>query len=162
MSVLPKGCSETTVSFADARRGSKMLRDAILKAKGIVPQAPAFDEVARARVSRRGFAKAGFRKVRLSHPKIAQIQALIAIHAGLTLEEMVGRRKHNRIAHPRQIAMYLARRTTGASFPDIAFQFGGKDHTTVLHACQITAKRIAEGHEETILALHAVHRVIGA
>jgi chromosomal replication initiator protein len=41
--------------------------------------------------------------------------------------------------HPRQIAMYLCRELTDASFPEIGRLFGGKDHTTIMHACrQIT------------------------
>ena len=48
-----------------------------------------------------------------------------------------------RIAWPRQLAMYLARELTGASLPAIGREFGGRDHTTVLHACRRANERIS-------------------
>ena len=44
---------------------------------------------------------------------------------------------------PRQLAMYLARELTGQTLPAIGRAFGGRDHTTVLHACRRTAERMA-------------------
>src|SRR5260221_5245737 len=41
-----------------------------------------------------------------------------------------------RVARPRQVAMYLARKLTSRSLPEIGRRFGGRDHTTVLHACR--------------------------
>ncbi|TLY25626.1 MAG: chromosomal replication initiator protein DnaA, partial [Nitrospirae bacterium] len=49
------------------------------------------------------------------------------------------------LVYPRQIAMYLCRELTDASFPEIGRQFGGKDHTTIIHACkQITKAKEAD------------------
>ncbi|MEK6527176.1 MAG: helix-turn-helix domain-containing protein, partial [Nitrospirota bacterium] len=44
------------------------------------------------------------------------------------------------LVHPRQIAMYLCRELTDASFPEIGRHFGGKDHTTIIHACKQIVK----------------------
>jgi len=164
---LPIGCSSITIRSFDARRGSGMLKDAILRAKGyrvpeklpvappIIPQAPII------KVRRRGFAKKGFRKVRLPNTQIAQIQAVVAVHFGLTIEEMLQPGRAHRIMIPRQIAMYLSRRTTGVSYPDIGIQFGGKDHSTIIHACRQVERRIAAKHPETIAALRRASKVIG-
>jgi chromosomal replication initiator protein len=62
---------------------------------------------------------------------------------GLTAEELFSRNRSPAIAWARQVAMYLARELTEQSLPSIGRQFGGRDHTTVLHACRRTALRIA-------------------
>src|SRR5262249_46808496 len=54
---------------------------------------------------------------------------------GFTLNELAGRKRTKEVAQARQIAMYLARTETDASFPQIAAALGGRDHTTVLYGC---------------------------
>jgi chromosomal replication initiator protein len=75
---------------------------------------------------------------------IAEIQAAVGEHFGLTLDELLSPARTPRISWPRQVAMYLSRELTGESLPAIARQFGGRDHTTVLHAWRRTATRIAD------------------
>ena len=65
---------------------------------------------------------------------IDSIQKEVAGFYGLRVQDLKSGRKQKSIAVPRQIAMYLARRYTGASYPDIGEKFGGKDHSTVIHA----------------------------
>ena len=74
---------------------------------------------------------------------IADIQAAVSAHFGLGAGELLSTTRTARIAWPRQIAMYLARELTEESLPSIGRQFGGRDHTTVLHAWRRTAARIA-------------------
>jgi chromosomal replication initiator protein len=74
---------------------------------------------------------------------IAEIQAAACEHFGLSSEELLSSARVTRIAWPRQVAMYLARELTGESLPAIAREFGGRDHTTVLHAWRRTSARIA-------------------
>ena len=62
------------------------------------------------------------------------IQKRVAAHYGLRVSEMFSARRSRDIARPRQIAMYLAKNLTSLSYPDIGRQFGGRDHTTVMHA----------------------------
>lgn len=75
---------------------------------------------------------------------IAEIKTAACEHFGITLEELVSSSRTPRVARPRQVAMYLARKLTNESLPAIGRQFGGRDHTTVLHACRRTTARIAE------------------
>jgi chromosomal replication initiator protein len=64
------------------------------------------------------------------------IQETVAEYYGIALEEMKGRRRDKHIVFPRQVAMYIIREETASSLPAIGNAFGGKDHTTVLHACE--------------------------
>ena len=62
------------------------------------------------------------------------IQKRVAAHSGVRVSEMFSARRARNIARPRQIAMYLAKNLTSLSYPEIGRQFGGRDHTTVMHA----------------------------
>ena len=61
---------------------------------------------------------------------------------GLSTDELISSSRTARIAWPRQLAMYLARELTGESLPAIGRHFGGRDHTTVLHAWRRTSARV--------------------
>ena len=64
------------------------------------------------------------------------IQKRVCEHYGVKLAELHGARRSRNIVRPRQIAMYLSKKLTTRSLPDIGRAFGGRDHTTVLHAVQ--------------------------
>ncbi|MBI2247056.1 MAG: chromosomal replication initiator protein DnaA [Armatimonadetes bacterium] len=66
---------------------------------------------------------------------IPAIQKAVAEHFGIRVEEMRAKRRTKGVAFPRQVAMYLARELTDSSLPRIGDEFGGRDHTTVMHAC---------------------------
>lgn len=74
------------------------------------------------------------------HITIEDIQKAVAAHYNIKLSEMHSARRSRVVARPRQVAMYLAKRLTSKSLPEIGRKFGGKDHTTVMHA----VKRIEE------------------
>jgi chromosomal replication initiator protein len=74
---------------------------------------------------------------------IAEIQAAACEHFGLSSDELLSSARVARVAWPRQLAMYLSRELTGESLPAIGRQFGGRDHTTVLHAWRKASARIA-------------------
>jgi chromosomal replication initiator protein len=74
---------------------------------------------------------------------ITEIQAATCRHFGLSPDELVSSARSSRVAWPRQLAMYLSRELTGASLPAIGREFGGRDHTTVLHACRRASERIS-------------------
>jgi len=78
------------------------------------------------------------------HCTVAQIQAATSTHFGLTPDELLSTTRTPRIAWPRQLAMYLARELTDESLPSIGRQFGGRDHTTVLHAYRRISTRITK------------------
>jgi len=65
---------------------------------------------------------------------IEMIQAAVANHYSIKVADMRGKKRTRAVTVPRQIAMYLARELTDASLPRIGEEFGGRDHTTVLHA----------------------------
>ena len=62
------------------------------------------------------------------------IQKAVAEHFGLKQADLISERRARAIARPRQVAMWLAKQITTRSLPDIGRRFGGRDHTTVLHA----------------------------
>lgn len=64
------------------------------------------------------------------------IQRRVAEYFEIRLSDMTAKRRSKNVVYPRHIAMYLSRELTGYSFPEIGEQFGGRDHTTVLHGCQ--------------------------
>jgi chromosomal replication initiator protein len=78
----------------------------------------------------------------LSVRTVADIQDATCNHFGLTSDELISPSRTARIAWPRQVAMYLSRELTDESLPAIARQFGGRDHTTILHAWRRTSARI--------------------
>ena len=65
------------------------------------------------------------------------IQRKVAEHFDIRLADMTSRRRPQNIAFPRQVAMYLSRTLTDRSLVDIGESFGGRDHGTVMHACQL-------------------------
>ncbi|MGA6827487.1 chromosomal replication initiator protein DnaA [Nitrospira sp. NS4] len=68
------------------------------------------------------------------------IQEAVCTQFHLKMTELKSRRRSKTLVHPRQIAMYLCRELTDASYPEIGRHFGGKDHTTIIHACRQVAK----------------------
>ncbi len=68
------------------------------------------------------------------------IEEIVAARFHVKISDMKSRRRSKTLVHPRQIAMYLCRELTDASFPEIGRHFGGKDHTTIIHACKQIAK----------------------
>ena len=66
--------------------------------------------------------------------KIEEIQKLVASHYNVTRADILSARRTANVVRPRQIAMYLAKMLTPRSLPEIGHRFGGRDHTTVLHA----------------------------
>ncbi len=92
---------------------------------------------------------------------IESIQKEVANFFGIKIQDLKSERKQKNIAVPRQIAMYLARRYTGASFPEIGEKFGGKDHSTVIHAVKKIETTI--GDDSTLRnAVNSVSRKIEA
>lgn len=70
------------------------------------------------------------------------IQRTVADYFNLSPNELKGKKRTRQVAFPRQIAMFIAREITEASMTDIGLEFGGRDHTTVMHACQRVESRM--------------------
>jgi len=75
---------------------------------------------------------------------IERIQTAVSDRFSLSMEELCGDRRSQNIVYPRQVAMYLSRELTDASLPKIGREFGGRDHTTVIHATTKIARMIRE------------------
>jgi chromosomal replication initiator protein len=75
---------------------------------------------------------------------IERIQELVCARFSVSLSELTGDRRSQNIVYPRQVAMYLARELTDSSLPKIGKQFGGRDHTTVIHATSKIARLIVQ------------------
>jgi Bacterial dnaA protein helix-turn-helix len=79
--------------------------------------------------------------------RIVDIQAATALVFGVTVDALRGKALSRKFARPRQVAMFLSRQHTGRSSSEIGRLFGNRDHTTVLHACEVVpelAKRDPE------------------
>ncbi|WP_306930625.1 MULTISPECIES: chromosomal replication initiator protein DnaA [Agrobacterium] len=87
--------------------------------------------------------------------RIEDIQRIVARHYNVSRQELVSNRRTRVIVKPRQVAMYLAKMLTPRSFPEIGRRFGGRDHTTVLHAVRKIEELISGdsklGHEVELL-----------
>ena len=75
---------------------------------------------------------------------IPRIQEAVSERFGVTLDELVSPRRSQAVAYPRQVAMYLSRELTDSSLPKIGREFGGRDHTTVIHATSKITRLIRE------------------
>ena len=78
---------------------------------------------------------------------IDNIQKVVAEHYRIKISDMASKRRTRTIARPRQIAMALAKELTQHSLPEIGEAFGGRDHTTVLHACRKVAELRNENND---------------
>jgi chromosomal replication initiator protein len=75
---------------------------------------------------------------------IRRIQELVSERFQLSMDELCGDKRSQNIVYPRQVAMYLSRELTDSSLPKIGKEFGGRDHTTVIHATSKIARLIRE------------------
>ena len=73
---------------------------------------------------------------------ILDIQRVVGEQFGVKLEDFKAKKRTKSVAFPRQIAMYLSRELTDHSLPKIGEEFGGRDHTTVIHAHEKISKML--------------------
>jgi chromosomal replication initiator protein len=83
-----------------------------------------------------------FSNPRQSNITIEMIQRVVADYFALSVGELKGKKRTKAIAFPRQIAMYITRDLTEYSTTEVGLEFGGRDHTTVMHACQRVESRM--------------------
>jgi len=96
-----------------------------------------------------GFAKEVLRPILRSAPPrtLEQVQRIVAESFHVTPGELVRHGRVSRLRVPRQVAMYLARKAMGATYAEIAAGFGGRDHSTVMHAVKRVEERRGEDPE---------------
>ena len=77
---------------------------------------------------------------------VETIQKLVADHYNLKISDLKSPRRLKVLTVPRQIAMYLCRKHVKSSFPELGLKFGGKDHSTVVHAVQKITRLLDQDH----------------
>lgn len=91
--------------------------------------------------------------------RIEDIQKVVASHYNVSKHDLLSARRTRAIVRPRQIAMYLAKTMTPRSFPEIGKRFGGRDHTTVLHAVR-KVEELAAADEALKQEIELLRRMI--
>lgn len=156
--------AESVNSTKDAIRGSEMLRNALFRSAGYYvpetppPPPPPVFEVVKIKIVR---SHGPVKKVWRDNPVVARIIQLIARRYGLTAGDITGRLRTKDITVPRHLAMYLARKIEGVSYPNIGRQFGNRDHTTVISGVREIERLIARGDRKVIAAAKAVQKALG-
>ena len=90
---------------------------------------------------------------------IAEVQNAVATRFGVKVADMKSKKRTKALVFPRQLAMYLSRDLTELSYPEIGRHFGGKDHTTIMHACKKIEKEKQDGGN-VALTLDALTRLL--
>lgn len=78
---------------------------------------------------------------------VHRIQKIVSEYFQISVEDIRSKKRSSNISFPRQIAMYLCRTMTNESFPKIGIEFGGKDHSTVMHSVEKIEKEIRENSD---------------
>ncbi len=77
---------------------------------------------------------------------IEEIQKAVAVHYNLKISDLKSQKRLKALIIPRQVAMYLARSLTSCSYPEIGLKFGGKDHSTIIHAIKKIEKNLEDDY----------------
>lgn len=94
-------------------------------------------------------------------PSIDSIQRAICQHFMISKKDLISARRDKAVCTPRQIAMWVCRKCTSRSYPEIGRAFGGRDHTTGINAFDKIERLRAEGDTVVVAALHAVGVCLG-
>jgi chromosomal replication initiator protein len=82
---------------------------------------------------------------------IGSIQKAVCEYFSISMNELNGKRRDQKVVKPRQVAMFLCKELTGASYPEIGSEFGNRDHTTVMHSCRKIDANIEDPYFRTSL-----------
>ncbi len=78
---------------------------------------------------------------------VQRIQRVVADYYQISVDDIKSKKRHASVAYPRQIAMYLTRKLTDESFPKIGIEFGGRDHSTVIHSVDKISEEINQNKQ---------------
>lgn len=92
--------------------------------------------------------------------RLGDILDLVSSHFGIRVQDLLSRKRTRSISHPRQVAMYLARKLTTMSLEEIGAHFGGRDHSTVLHAERAIETDRATDHDLAKALTHLSARLL--
>ncbi|NMC64228.1 MAG: chromosomal replication initiator protein DnaA [SAR324 cluster bacterium] len=74
---------------------------------------------------------------------VDDIKKAVSLHYSLKIADLSSKRRTRNLSLPRHIAMYLCRKHTTASYPEIGYQFGGRDHSSVIHAAHVVSSKLS-------------------
>lgn len=100
-----------------------------------------------------------FTKSIIAKTKMEQVEQLVAANYNISLDDMKSKKRSAKIAVPRQIAMYICRVVLGETLPKIGLEFGGKDHTTVMHSVDKIKKEILNNSQLEVEINKIVNRI---
>lgn len=89
------------------------------------------------------------------------IQRKVSEYFGIKMSDMRAKKRSKAVAYPRQVAMYLTRQLTDYSLPEIGDQFGGRDHTTVIYACDKITDDLKSKDGLKVLVDKLIHNIAG-
>jgi Bacterial dnaA protein helix-turn-helix len=140
-----RALGEAGVAVLDPERlwHADLARDALVLLHRLQPHV--LDEDDRDTAQERPAAPTTAGRERSRRQTVALIQETVATFYGLSVDELRGPRRDRAIVLPRQVAMFLIREATASSLEAICRAFGGRDHTTVWHACQRIGRLGREG-----------------
>jgi len=92
--------------------------------------------------------------------QISDILHAVSQHFGIRLSELLSRKRSRSVAFPRQVGMYLARKLTPLSLEEIGGHFGGRDHSTVLHAERMISLKHQRDKATTAILSHLTHELL--
>ena len=78
---------------------------------------------------------------------VNEIKSVVAEHFNIKVSEMVSKRRTKNLSFPRHVAMYLCRKHTTCSYPEIGSHFGGRDHSSVIHAANVVSGKLEKDLE---------------
>jgi chromosomal replication initiator protein len=86
---------------------------------------------------------------------VGKIIKMVAAYYNISVDNLIGEKRNKELVNPRHIAMHLLRTELRLSYPTIGKEFGGKDHTTIMHACQKMDKELGkdEGLQKEIITI---------
>ena len=84
---------------------------------------------------------------KLTNISVDEIKKVVSAHYNIKVSEMVSKRRNKHLAFPRHVAMYLCRKHTTYSYPEIGQVFGGRDHSSVIHAANVITQRVQSNNE---------------
>jgi chromosomal replication initiator protein len=90
---------------------------------------------------------------------IDRIQRIVSAHFGVSAAELVGRRRAQNVAFPRQVAMFLSRELTDRSLQEIGEEFGGREHTTVIHTVAKVGRLVREDTSASLVVDQLKNRI---
>ena len=100
-----------------------------------------------------------FTKTPIKNNNIKKVMQIVSNHYNVTIDDLKGKKRNSNITIPRQIAMYISRVYLEESLPKIASEFGGKDHTTVMHSVDKIKKEVEKDENLNIDIQRLVNQI---